>query len=69
MAYSGEYTTKGSNAFSTRIDVAWHPGWLGQVQSRTYTLEGDHLTIRTGEQTHPAFPGRRAYGIVTWRKV
>jgi hypothetical protein len=54
--------------FTTQVEVAWHPAWVGTQQVRNYTIAGDELRIMTDEQTHPAYPGRLGRGILVWRR-
>ncbi len=67
MAYSGTYHVDGAG-FTTTVDVAWTPTWVGTEQARFFELEGDRLSLVTGEQTHPLFPGRPGRGRLTWRR-
>lgn len=67
MAYSGSCTIE-SDRFTTHVDNAWHPSWIGTDQLRFFRIDGDVLQISTAEQSHPAFPGRLGRGILTWRR-
>ena len=69
MAYSGPFRLEGADKFITRVEVSWHPGWLGTEQARTYVIAGDVLSISTAETSHPMFPGRRGLGILKWARV
>jgi Lipocalin-like domain len=68
MAYSGRFRIEGSDKFVTNVDVAWHPAWNGTEQVRSFHCNGDELSIRTDAGTHPMFPGKMGYGILTWRR-
>jgi hypothetical protein len=65
MAYSGRYRLEGDR-FITDVDLAWHPSWEGTSQDRFFACEGDRLFIRTGESTHPKFPGRLGRAELAW---
>jgi hypothetical protein len=68
MAYSGPCTVE-ADKFTTHVDFAWHPSWVGTDQVRFFELDGDTLRISTAEQLHPAFPGRLGRGILLWRRL
>jgi Lipocalin-like domain len=68
MSYSGKYHVDGDR-FVTRIDVAWHPGWVNTDQVRLFRLEGQRLSILTDTQTHPLFGTRRGKGVITWSRA
>jgi ribosomal protein L31 len=67
MAYGGPCVVD-AQRFTTQVEVAWHPAWVGTQQVRNYTIAGDELRIMTDEQTHPAYPGRLGRGILVWRR-
>ena len=46
MAYSGPCHVS-DDCFTTDVDVAWHPSWLGTKQTRYFKIEGDMLSIIT----------------------
>jgi hypothetical protein len=68
MAYSG-WSTIEDGQFTTHVENAWHPSWIGSSQLRFFERDGDNLTITTAEQLHPAFPGRLGRGALAWRRV
>jgi hypothetical protein len=65
MAYSGAYRLDGDQ-FITAVDTAWHPSWVGTEQARTFTLDGNRLSIVTAEISHPMFPGQPGRGVLEW---
>lgn len=69
MAYSGNFRLVGDNQFITKVDIAWHPAWIGSEQARFFTLEGDTLSVVTAEITHPSYPGRTGCGVVKWHRA
>jgi hypothetical protein len=66
-AYSGVVRIEAAGQFVVTVDLAWDPGWSGE-QTRYFTLEGDRLTIRTAEQTHPQTGDRRMVGDLVWER-
>jgi hypothetical protein len=68
MAYSGWCTVEATQ-FTTHVENAWHPSWVGTDQVRYFQIDGDELRISTPEQLHPAFPGRLGRGILAWRRL
>lgn len=46
VAYTGTYSV-GEDTWTTSVDVAWNPEWVGTRQVRTFQLEGDRLDILT----------------------
>ena len=69
MAYSGPFRIEGDDKFITRVEVAWHPGWVGTDQARTFSVDGDILSITTTEILHPMFPGRPGRGVLKWQRA
>jgi len=66
-AYTGWVQADGAGRFVADVDIAWHPGFLGQ-QHRFYELDGDRLRVWTPEQTHPRFGGRLVVSEVVWTR-
>ena len=66
-AYTGLVRLDGLERFITTIDLAWNPVWQGE-QLRFFTLDGDRLTIRSAEQTHPATGDRLLVGDLVWTR-
>jgi hypothetical protein len=46
VAYTGTYSIAG-DTWSTSVDAAWNPEWVGTKQVRTFKLEGDRLDVLT----------------------
>ena len=65
MAYSGSCRVEDGVKLVIKVDAAWHPAWVGTEQVRFFKVDGDALSITTGWQTHPKFPGRTARGVMT----
>jgi hypothetical protein len=68
MAYSGRYRIQGDDSFTTDVEVAWHPSWLGTEQTRHFKIEGDMLWVISAPQQHPKYPGRTVRGTTTWQR-
>jgi len=65
FAYSGALTIE-DGRFIAKVDVAWHPDYVGTQQVRNFKIEDDRLTIATAETTLPAVPGRLAIAYLDW---
>lgn len=66
-AYTGWVRADGPDRFVTTVDVAWHPGFLGE-QLRMYELDGDLLRVWTQEQTHPRFDNQVIVMEAVWTR-
>ena len=69
MAYSGCCRIEDEVRLVIKVDVAWHPAWVGSEQTRFFNVDGDTLSITTAWQNHPKFPGRVARGLVTAQRL
>jgi hypothetical protein len=59
-AYTGMYQIQGDK-WSTKIDVSWNPGWVGNNAIRSFKVEGDRLQAIGGT-------GRVDKDIITWER-
>ena len=66
-AYTGRYRVE-KDRIVVAVDLAWHPAWEDKEQVRFFAVEGDRLTLRTGVQEHPLYPGRTFVGTFTWAR-
>ena len=66
MGYSGAYRFSGPSTIVTRVDIAWHPAWVGTEQVRHVALDGDRLALWSNPQTHPAYDNRIGVGRLVW---
>jgi hypothetical protein len=66
-AYTGMVRLDGPGRFITSVDLAWNPAWQGE-QLRFFTLDGDRLTIRSPEQTHPRTGDRLWVAELVWTR-
>lgn len=69
MAYSGPFRIEGGNQFITKVEVSWHPDWVGTEQARSFSVDGDALSITTAELTHPMFPGATGRAVLEWHRT
>ena len=44
VAYTGTYSI-GGDTWTTSVDVAWNPEWVGTKQVRAFKLEGEQLDV------------------------
>jgi hypothetical protein len=68
MAYSGRYKLQDGDRLVVMVDCAWHPSWVGTEQVRYAKLDGDVLSLTSGFQDHPKYPGKRVRGLLVWQK-
>jgi hypothetical protein len=67
LAYSGKFEVSGET-FTTLVDAATIPEWLGSRQLRYMEFDGEVLTLRTPVQPSPRSADRRGQGTLTWRR-
>jgi hypothetical protein len=46
VAYSGTYSLEGET-WTTNVEVAWNPEWVGTRQVRSFKVDGDRLAVLT----------------------
>ena len=52
VAYSGTYDLEGDK-WTTRVQVAWNPEWVGTKQVRAFQLDGERLIVLTPWRVMP----------------
>lgn len=57
VAYTGTYSVRG-DSWTTNVDVAWNPEWVGTKQVRSFKLEGSRLDILTPWRIMPNWPDK-----------
>ncbi len=67
MAYTGKFTIDGDK-LTTKVDMSWNELFTGQDQVRFFKLEGDRLSLRTGEQPSAVYPGKKVVGTLLWER-
>lgn len=69
VAYTGTYTTEGDN-WTTNVEVAWNPEWVGTKQVRDFKVEGDRLVVTTPWRVMPNWADKgMTRSIVTFERV
>lgn len=69
VAYTGMYRIEGDK-WTTKVDVAWNPEWVGTEQARSFKLEGDRLHVLTPWRVMPNWPEKGMQrSIVTFERV
>ena len=46
IAYTGTYSIVG-DTWTTNVEVAWNPEWVGTKQTRSFKLQGEQLVVLT----------------------
>ena len=57
IAYTGTYST-GEDTWTTEVDAAWNPEWVGTKQVRSFKLEGNRLDVLTPWRIMPNWPDK-----------
>jgi len=52
VAYSGTYSVEGEK-WTTNVEVAWNPEWVGTKQVRDFKLDGQRLMVLTPWRVMP----------------
>lgn len=68
IAYSGPYTIDGAKLI-TAVDVSWNQGWTGTKQGRTFTIDGNRLTLVTDRAPSALEPGKTVSARLVWEKI
>ena len=68
VAYSGTYSVEGEK-WTTNVEVAWNPEWVGTKQVRNFTLSGERLVVLTPWRVMPNWADKgMTRSIVTFDK-
>ena len=68
IAYSGTYTVEGDK-WTTNVDVAWNPEWVGTKQIRDFKLDGERLMVLTPWRVMPNWADKgMTRSIVTFER-
>ena len=57
VAYTGTYSI-GESTWTTSVDVAWNPEWVGTKQVRSFKLDGNRLDVLTPWRIMPNWPDK-----------
>lgn len=52
VAYSGTFSVEGDK-WTTNVEVAWNPEWVGTKQVRDFKIDGERLTVLTPWRVMP----------------
>jgi lipocalin-like protein len=68
VAYTGTYSLEGDK-WTTNVDVAWNPEWVGTKQVRSFKLDGDRLAVLTPWRVMPNWADKgMTRSIVTFER-
>jgi hypothetical protein len=68
ISYTGTVRLDAPGQFITTVDVSLVPSEVGGEKLRTFTVDGDHLTIRLPEQVSRFRQGRKSASELTWER-
>jgi hypothetical protein len=69
VAYTGTYTVEGDK-WTTHVEVAWNPAWVGTDQIRSFKLVGKHLQVMTPWRVMPNWADKgMTRSIVTFERT
>ena len=69
VSYSGRCRLDGDK-WTTAVDVAWDPKWVGTEQTRSFTLDGARLRVLTPWRVMPNWADRgETRSIVTFERT
>jgi Lipocalin-like domain len=57
IAYTGTYRVEGDK-WTTKVDVAWIPEWVGTEQTRSLTVDGDRLQVLSPWRVNTNWPDK-----------
>jgi hypothetical protein len=57
IAYTGTYRVEGDK-WTTKVEVAWIPEWVGTEQARSLTVDGDRLQVLSPWRVNPNWPDK-----------
>ena len=57
VAYTGTYRIEGDK-WTTKVEVAWNPEWVGTEQTRSFKMSGDRLNVLTPWRIMPNWPDK-----------
>ena len=69
VAYSGTYDLEGDK-WTTNVQVAWNPEWVGTKQVRSFQLDGERLIVLTPWRMMPNWADKgMTRSIVTFERA
>ncbi len=67
IAYTGRYRVQGDK-WITRVDGAWNVEWVGTDQERSFTLDGDRLSVVAQWNRNALYGGKMTRGRLTFER-
>ncbi len=67
VAYTGKFRLDGDR-FITTVDGAWNEIFKAREQVRLFRIDGNTLSIRTGEGPSGVLPGKVTVGTLVWER-
>ena len=68
VAYSGTYSIEGDK-WTTNVEVAWNPEWVGSKEVRSFKLDGERLVVLTPWRIMPNWADKgMTRSIVTFER-
>ena len=68
ISYSGPYRLEGTRLV-TDVDVSWNQAWTGSKQGRTFTFEGNRLTLVTDKAQSAQHPTKSVFSSLVWERI
>ncbi len=69
IAYTGTYRVEGDK-WTTKVEVAWNPEWVGTEQTRSFKVEGDRLQVLTPWRLMPNWADKgMTRSIITFERA
>jgi hypothetical protein len=67
-AYTGRYRVEGDK-WITRVDGAWNVDWVGTDQERTFTVDGNRLSVVAQWNRNALYGGKMTRGVLTFERA
>lgn len=67
VSYTGTYKVQ-ADKIVHHVDVSWNQAWTGTDQTRSYTLDGDRLSLSTTPSLDP-IEGKMSVRTLVWQRV
>lgn len=69
VAYTGTYRVEGDK-WTTKVEVAWNPEWVGTEQTRAFKIEGNRLQVLTPWRIMPNWADKgMTRSIITFERA
>ncbi|MBJ9925712.1 lipocalin-like domain-containing protein, partial [Burkholderia cenocepacia] len=67
IAYSGPFNVDDDGTLTHEMDVSLYPNWIGNVQQRVVSLDGDRLQLGTAGPVR--IGGREVEPVIVWARA